>query len=286
MPKPLTGLSTGYIDPQPQAPPEQVHGGFVDPGHSGEGKQPEPYSWQVPAWGTDPMGTSGTDWSLVGETHLDGLPPGDGSGDLEHDYTPYTHAAPWPKNPAGDGSVGPDNTARQLIQSAVIHGVKTNASGRMTYAQGMDPQQDQWVEYASATPGTSMQPAGVPQSVGTTVGGFGSRDVVNSHAPQNQYGFNTAHLHRRVATGSIPGNYQWMRPGSRPLIRTLPGANRLPVGQVSPFTGQDIGTSFSPAQAVLTATPPDYTPVPQPTTAPLPATAGAPQPGIFDFLGM
>jgi len=283
MPRPLSGLTTSFIQAQPEADPQQVHGGTVDPSHTGGGKQPEPYPWQIPQWGSEIMGPYGTDSSLVGETAPENasLPAGHGIGDsLELDQTPYrTHAAPFPKNAAGDGSTSPDNVARQLIQSAAIHAVKTNASGRSTYVQGLDPLQDDWVAYESVTPGTSLQPQGVPQSVGTTVAGFGSRDRVNSRAPQNQHGFDSAHLHRRVARGSIPGNYLWMKPGSRPMVRTLPGAMRLPIGRNSPFAGQDPGITFNTQGAILTNTPTDYIAPPQPATAPLTTDAGGTQPG-------
>lgn len=290
MPRPLqglNGLSYSSYDPQPQASAEQMQGGTVDPGHSGIGPQPEPYPWQIPQWGTEIMGPYGTDSSLVPE-YADPASFAAGSTqateDLEYDYTPYqTHAAPWPKNPYGDGSTSPDNTAMQLSQSAAIHAVRTNASGRSTYAQSLNPGNDEWVEYASATPGTSLQPQGVPQSVGTTVGGFGSRDVVNSRAPQNEYGFNAAHLHHRVRTGGVEGNFMWMKPGARPLLRSLPGAMRLPVGAVSPFAGQNVQTAYAPGAGILTQTPPDYTPVPQPTTAPLAPGAGGPQPGFEEW---
>lgn len=290
MPRPLTGLtglSFASIDPQPQADPIEMQGGPVDPGHSGQGLQPGPFPYDIPQWGTEVMGPYGTDSMLVAEEET--FPTfGAGSvtqtGDPEFDYTPYqTHAAPWPRDPFGDGSMSPENTARQLIQSAAIHAVKTNASGKMIYASGLYPGNDEWVEYQSTTPGTSLQPEGVPQSVGTTVGGFGSRDVVNSRAPQNQYGFDSAHLHRRVRTGGVEGNFMWMKPGSRPLVRNLPGAMRLPVGQVSPFAGQNVQEAYAPGAGVLTEIPPDYTAVPQPLTQALPQIDGGPQPGFEEW---
>lgn len=276
---PLSGVTGRFIDETRYAPADVMQGNTVDPKHSQPGETAQPYPYQKTAWGDSPyVDFYGTDTALVGEP-VYGLVAGTGEGDATYDQTPYgTHAAPWPKNPAGDGSTSPDNIARQLQQSRIIHGVRTNASGRSIFgAQGLEAQQDEWVEYASVAKGTTLQPTGVPQSVGTTVGGWGSRDSVNSRARQNDIGgFGDAHHHRRVATGKMPLNFLWMGGKGRPMVRTLPGSNRLPIGPNSPFSGDNPGDTFRTQGAVLTGTPPDYVPPPVPDTAPAPTTGTAP----------
>lgn len=284
---PLSGISNNLIQNDPALPAETVQGNFVDPRHSLPGEQARPYPWQYTAWGTEPLSTTGTDYALVTDIGPAALPGGVGAQDPDYDATPYrTHAAPYPKNPFGDGSVGPDNTARQLAQSAIIHGTRTNAAARHQSATTLNPKQDHWVEYASVDPGSSLQPRNVPQPIGMTVGGWGSRDRYNSRAPQNQYGFDSAHLHRRVATDPMPLNYLWMAGKGRPMVRTLPGAMRLPIGPDSPFAGDNPQLAYGVGGAILTATPPDYVPPPQPDTTPAPGTVtGDPTTGAVWSVG-
>jgi hypothetical protein len=114
------------------------------------------------------------------------------------------------------------------------------------------------------------------KSAGTN--GYGSTDRTSSFARQNQYGYDSAHSHRRYATGSVPGNYQWMEPGGRPLVKTTPGPARPAVGQDSPFTNQDLTVAHGVQGAVLQDAPSDYVPPGEPYVAPshLPSAEPAP----------
>lgn len=275
----LTGISGNLVQANPAWPAERVQGSPANPTHGVPGEQAAPYPWQMTQWGSESLAIFGTDIALVGQSPA-ALPAGNATQDPDLDRTPTgTHAAPWPKDPIGDGSVGPDNTARQLIQSAIIHGVNTGASAARNSARAYTPAESGWVEYASVDPGSSLQPTGVPQPIGTTAGGWGSTDRYNSDARQNEYGFDSAHLHRRVNTEPMPLNYLWQRGAGRPMVRSLPGAMRLPIGVDSPFAGQNPAAAYGTDGAILTATPPDYVPPPQPATAPAPGTTGAPAAG-------
>jgi hypothetical protein len=278
-PSGLTGL-TGFVIVQPEAPPEKLHGNPVNPAHGHWGEQAEPFPYHQVSWGLTTHGPYGPENQLLGESpEVYTFGAGHGSEDPAYDHTPYTHAAPWPKDPIGDMSVSPDNTARKLVESAAIHSTKTNATAKQQLAPTLEAHNDSWSDFYTYNPGTSLQPAGVPQSVGFAVGGYGSRDRVNSHALQNSYGFDSSHMHRRWATGSLPGNYMYLQPGSRPMVRNLPGGMRLPVGQDSPFTGDDPFMAFSQTGAILSMTPPDYVAPPLPATATPPMDFGGTQPG-------
>jgi hypothetical protein len=97
---------------------------------------------------------------------------------------------------------------------------------------------------------------------------WGTRDRTQSMARQNEYGFDSAHMFRRWAVGAIPGNHMWMRPGGRPLVKSLPGPARPAVGVDSPFHGDDLGASFSIDGAMLQNVPTEYLPPPAVKLAP------------------
>jgi hypothetical protein len=191
------------------------------------------------------------------------------SDDPTADMVPYYgHAAPWPKDPIGDGSVSPDNTIRQVLDNRDIHASDLGSSRKHLYEPTLEANNDSWTDFYTVDAGTSLQPTGVPQSVGITVAGFGSRDRVNSHARQNSFGFDSVHMHRRWATGSIPGNYMWMKPSSRPMNRSFTGIRQFPNGVNSPFEGDNPQDAYGLQGVVLTQPPTEYVAPPQPLTAP------------------
>lgn len=273
----LTGLMgiEGFIVTNPEATPEQIHGGTVDPKHAKWGEVAQPYPWQMTQYGPSYHGPYGPQNGLL-EDEIDGtaaLAAGTLDDDPTADKVPYYgHAAPWPKNNTGDGSVSPDNTEKQRRQSRAIHGVNLGASMKFLYEPTLEANNDQWRDFINVDAGTSIQPAGVPPQVGIAVGGFGSRDRVNSLAKQNQYGFDSAHMHRRWAVGSIPGNYMWMKPASRPMVRSMTGIRHFPTADDSPFAGDDATMAYGLQGAILTQPPSEYVAPPQPVTTPAPSS--------------
>jgi hypothetical protein len=280
MPQGLTGLSglaTVQIleNEQSQATPEQRSGDPADPRHQYRGQQARPYPWEsrmVQAGGHGPYGLDNQllsspfeEWALT--------PAGDESQDPTMDRTPSRRAAPWPKGIASGPvpSDGPDDIANQLAQSYEIHGTNMNASAKMILDSQGWAVQDDWREYGDERQGNTLQKPLPKQAVSS---GFmwGTRDRVQSMARQNEHGFDAAHVHRRYAQGSIPGNNYWMRPGGRLLYKTLAGPARPPIGPDSPFEGQDLGASFDPYGALLMAQPTEYVAPPQVSLAPPVAT--------------
>jgi hypothetical protein len=96
---------------------------------------------------------------------------------------------------------------------------------------------------------------------------WGTRDRVQSMARQNEFGFDSSHRHRRYADAPIPGNYMWLRPGGRPLQKTLAGPARPAIGPESPFSGDDLGFTFGIDGAVLQNVPTEYVSPAQPKLA-------------------
>jgi len=127
--------------------------------------------------------------------------------------------------------------------------------------------QDDWEELLETNPGHSDQ-VPIPGQLMSSSYGYGTRDRVQSMARQNEFGFDSAHMHRRYATGPIPGNTMWMRPGGRPMRKTLAGPARPAIGPSSPFAGQNLGFNFNPDGAVLQNVPSEYQPPPNPTLQP------------------
>ena len=262
----LTGLTgiAGYqvtVDENSQATPEERFGNPADPAHADYLAQPNiPRGSRL---GT-PVGPHGPENQLLGDTEYFWEAGGAPDEDPQFDYTPNTHAGPWLKGvqsgPVGD--IGPDATAAKLTQSYRLHGLGTGAS-RVSNESRSVAQQDQWQEVWNVTPGNTdlVTPPKQQQSSGF---GWGTRDRTQSMAAQNEFGLDSAHYHRRIATGSIPGNFMWMRPGGRPMVKSLPGPARPPIGPDSPFYGQDLGQAFSPDGAVLQNVPTEYVSPAQP----------------------
>jgi hypothetical protein len=251
-----------------QATPEDRSGDPADPRHGQWGQQARPYPWQSsmmanPGGGHGPYGPEN---AFLDDDYWAMTPAGNASQDDTMDKTPSTRGGPSPKGVLsgpipGDG---PDDIAEQLQQSMAIHGIRTNAGVRaLVPPQALGIQNDTWVDFWEMNPGeTMLQPLSRQQMGSSFV--FGSRDRTQTFARQNEYSFDSAHMHRRWATGSIPGNTYWMRPGGRPLVKNIPTVARAANGPTSPFAGDDTMYDFTPYGAVLLATPTEYTPPPQP----------------------
>jgi hypothetical protein len=268
----LTGIE-GFVNEAPQADAADIQGGPVNPKHAQFGETAEPYSWENPAYGNLQRGPFGPENELLGD-----LPESltFGAGNIAEDptgdrtpYGPGNHGGPMPR--ALGTSVDPDEISRQLIQSRDLHAIDTNAGAQSLYNPTLNPQQDSWDQLLEVTPGDSMIDPAMPSQLKAagSQGGFGSHGRENTFARQNSYGFDSRHQHRRYATGSVPGNYMWMKPGGRPMIKSLPGPARPATGAGSPFQGQNTGTTFAYDNgAVLQDSALEYVPPPSPYVAP------------------
>jgi hypothetical protein len=271
MPSYFPGLRgiRGYQDPTPEATPEQVHGGPANPFHAQWGETAEPYSWQsqiIPYAGkTTPQGP---DNQLLGDTDdFAGDPAGTLGHDPYGDLTPDTHAAPTNVTLSGALPSQYDAINSQLVQGAENRGTDLGASRKYTLTELGDAQQDAWTEVWDVSDEPGKYPEG-QRWAGFSMFGFGTNDrPVNPLRKRNGFGFDRGHHHRRYASGSIPGNYMWMRPGSRPMIKSLPGPARPAVGVNSPFEGDDLGATFGIQGAVLVQVPTEYAPPPGPQLA-------------------
>lgn len=261
----LTGLR-GFVKTKPEATAEQVQGGFVDPAHAKPGEDASSYPWeQYPGQGM-PHGPYGLDNDLLGGADFCSYaaPAGALEQDPTADLQPVTRAAPWPKGVPSQ--VDPDGTEHWREQQLGIHASAMGGSREALFIPTAHAKQDEWKDFYEVEPGQSNQ-VEIPGQIKGSAGGWGSRDRVQSFAGQNEYGFDSAHMHRRYAAGSIPGNYMWMEPGSRPMVKSIPGTAVIPVGPDSPFAGQDFGFPYDPQGAVLNTLPPDYTAPPEPELA-------------------
>jgi hypothetical protein len=274
---PLTGLTgiAGFqvqINQDAQATPEERYGDVADPRHAVIGEQAEPYSWESKATQAASMhGPYGPENQMLGDEFWFLQPAGEMTQDPAFDRTPSRRAGPWPKGIAS-GPVpgdGPDDIGNQLRQSYGIHSINLCASVRML--TGFPAVQDEWQELVETNPGHSdLQP--LPRQAMSSGFMWGTRDRTQSMARQNEYGFDSAHMHRRWATGPIPGNTMWLKPGGRPLAKTLAGPARPAIGVDSPFAGDDLGQSFDINGAYLQNVPMEYVAPVQPNLAPPLAT--------------
>lgn len=268
----LTGLSTLQTlqEDTPEASAEEIHGSAANPFHGQTGEQAAPYSSASLAVPAAESAYDGPVEGLVDDTSYFHplLTAGKLTDDPTSERAPWTHAAPWPKDPIGDGSVGPDNTLRQVEQNAAIHAIDVGGK-RNVQIFTMDPLQDDWRELWEVNPG-GVDLTTVPGQMksGAAPGGRGHTDRTQSNAHQNSYGFDSKHMHRRYAAGSIPGNYMWMNPGGRPLIKSAAGPARPPIGEGSQFQGNDLGQAFGIDGAVLQSPPVQYVAAPAPYVAP------------------
>lgn len=272
----LTGLTgiAGFqvlVDADSQASPEHRLGGLANPRHAITEPHSVPYPWEANSTqAAGQNGPYGPDNQMLGDEGWFFQPSGMEWDDPTFDHTPARRAAPWPKGllsgPIPGGN--PTDVAEQLRQSHEIHGTDVGASRKMQYSDG--PLNDQWESYEQTSAGHSDQTT-IPRQMMSSGFMWGTRDRVQSMAAQNEHGFDSAHSHRRWATGQIPGNFMWMRPGGRPLIKTMAGPARPAIGQDSPFFGDDLGRAFSIDGALLQNVPSEYVAPPQPTLAPAPS---------------
>lgn len=280
----ITGIS-GFTVQDPEATPEQMHGGPANPAHGNWGEQAQPYSWESQLTGfTGNSGPDGYQTPYITDENIAYLPAGDLSQDPFADNTPSvgqvggSHAAPITRPLSGPLPSMADSINNQLIQSADAHASNLGASRNAQLSQdGVSFQQDNWLEDWSVSPGTSLQNPTLPGQLKSGIM-FGTRSREQSFARQNEYGFDSPHLHRRTAQSPIPGNTMWMRPGSRPLVKSIPGVARPPIGQASPFYGDNPFQTFGTQGAVLTNTPAEYVAPPEPNlTSPLSDTNPSPE---------
>jgi hypothetical protein len=275
----LTGLAQyqQVIDENSQATPEERSGNAVDERHGHWGEQAAPYPWESSLSMGGSHGPYGPENQLLGDEWWFTTPAGSESDDITFDRTPSKRAGPFPKGVASGPVPGenPDDIAEQLRQSQAIHAINTGSGLKSLYpVQALGVQQDEWEEIWEVNPG-SVDLAQVPNQMKSSGFTFGTTDRTQSFARQNQYGFDSKHQKRRFATGSIPGNTDWMRPGGRPLQKSLPGPSRPAIGQDSPFHGDDLGAAFGVQGAVLQNQPTEYVPPAQPNLAPAyPAETG------------
>lgn len=268
----LTGLSTLQTlqEDTPELSAEEIHGSSANPYHGQTGEQATPYGYQslaVPAAGS--AYAPPDDGVIEDASYFHPLlPAGKLTDDPTSERAPWTHAAPWPKDPIGDGSVTPENINRQIAQNAAIHAIDVGGK-RNQQIFTMDPLQDNWQELWEVNPG-GVDLSTVPDQMksGAAPGGRGHTDRTQSNAHQNSYGFDSKHMHRRYAAGSIPGNYMWMNPGGRPMIKSAAGPARPPIGEGSQFTGNDLGQAFATDGAILQSPPVQYVAAPAPYVAP------------------
>lgn len=251
-----------------QATPEERSGNYVDPRHAKRGQQAQPYPWQSSMMAQPDVGHGpyGPENAFLDDEYWVTVPAGNASQDPTMDLTPSTRGGPKPRGVLSGPVPGatPDDIADQLAQSMAIHGIRTNAGVRaMVPPQAVGIQNDVWVDFWEMNPGTTMlQPMSRQQMSSSFM--YGSRDRTQSFARQNEHSFDSAHMHRRYATGSIPGNTYWMRPGGRPLVKNIPTVARPATGPTSPFAGDNTMFDYNLYGAVLQATPTEYTPPAQP----------------------
>ena len=272
MTRPLTGLSglAGYqtqIDEDSQASPEERMGGTADPSHSKY--LAEDHIRRGSQLG-EPRGPYGPDNQMLGDESWFWEPGGEEWQDPTFDHAPSNRAGPFPKGilsgPVSNG--GPDDTADRLIQSYKLHSIDTNTDARLQTSNRY-VQNDDWTEIDQLNPGNSDL-AKLPKQSQSSGYGWGTRDVIQSMGAINGYGFDSTHQHRRWATGGIPGNTMWLKPGGRPMVKSLPGPARPAIGPDSPFAGQDLGMAFDINGAILQNVPPEYTPPAQPNLSAAP----------------
>lgn len=266
----ITGLAgiNAIEQDDPFATPEQRMGGPANPYHGQVGEQARPYSWQSLQTPGASHGPYGPENQLLADEFWFIEPAGMPEKDPAFDYN-------MPDLTRSHGSVhnvtlsGPlpsqyDSICQQLGQmDKKISDLGT--SRRMTHAIAMEAQQDKWSEIWEINDGHQDVPA-MPPQISFQANGFGVNDAAsNTHRKINLFGWGSKHQHRRYATGSLPGNYMWLRPQGRPLFKSIAGPARPPIGAGSQFEGQDLGDAFAyDTGATLMNLPEEYIPPPAP----------------------
>jgi hypothetical protein len=208
---------------------------------------------------------------MVGDPDVGGLEAGFMAQDPTADQTPAYHAAPFPNE--GPAALNADQvdiinrakgSTRQLLDSFRVHAHNTGAGLRRLFDPTMLSKQDSWTGFFNPEMGEDIVPK-IPGSVSNNAGGYGSNDhVSNAYAKVNRYAFNTSHRHRRYATGPIPGNNMWLKPGGRPMVRSNTGQYHFATSGA--FEGDDPGATFGLPGAILAEVPSEYAPPPQVNT--------------------
>lgn len=269
----LSGLNrlSGYkaiADASPFATPEERMGGTADPFHSHVGEIAVPYSYQSLAVPGAKPGPRGLENQLLADElwFLESAGNPEDDPDFDYNMPSLTRSHGSVRNvslsgplPSQDQSI--DLQTRQMgNKSSDLHTSRAMSHNRLGYAQ-----QDNWQELWEINSGHSDVPDTTKQ-IAFQANGFGVNDAPsNAYHKANEFGLDSKHMHRRYAWNTIPGNYMWLRPGGRPLFKSIAGTARLPIGEDSQFTGQDVGFAFSyDTGATLMATPVEYAPPPSP----------------------
>lgn len=269
-PSGLTGLA-GYnaiSNPSPFATPEQRMGGTAHPYHSHRGEQAIPYSWQsqlVPGGHPGPFGEENQlladpMWFLEGA----GSPEQDPLFDYNMPSLTRSHGSVHNVTLSGPLPSQADainlQTQQMINKSSDLGTSRALSHDKRGYAQ-----QDNWQELWEVNNGSDDIPP-IGRQFSHQAFGFGVNDATsNVDHKANQFDLNAKHQHRRYAWNNIPGNFMWMRPGGRPLFKSMAGPARPPIGPDSYFAGQDIGFAFSyDTGATLMQTPEEYVPPPSP----------------------
>lgn len=252
----------------PFASPEERMGGTANPFHSHVGEIAVPYSWQSQAVPGAKPGPKGTENQLLADPlwflESAGTPDEDPLFDYNMPSLTRSHASVHNITNSGPLPSQAGAIDRQTIQmNNKLSDLGT--SRNMSHDQQGDAQQDNWQELWEVNPGHSDMPE-ITRQVAFQANGYGVNDAPsNAYHKANQFDLGSKHQHRRYAWNTIPGNYMWLRPGGRPLFKSIAGPARPPIGENSQFTGQDIGFAFSyDTGAVLLDTPQEYIPPPSP----------------------
>ena len=266
----LAGINALSVD-QPEATPEERQGGPADPYHGHWGQQAEPYAWESSLGMGGSHGPYGPENQLLGDDMWFIEPAGSPGQDplIDRNTPNLTKSHASVHNVTLTGGVPSQYDAiNHQVEQMPNHGSDLGTSANMTHDQLGYALNDDWQEIWNVTPGHEDTPV-APGSISNQAGGWGANDhVENTYHKKNGFGLDSAHFHRRFAVGSVPGNYMWMKPGGRPMFKTLAGPARPAVGGNSPFAGQDLGDAFAyDTGAILQTQPTEYVPPPEPYLA-------------------
>lgn len=264
----LTGISgiNAIAEADPFATPEERMGGIADPYHGQWGEQEKPYPWESSLALSGSHGPYGPENQMLGDESFFFMEAGNDGTDpaFDENMPSLTRSHGSVHNVTISGAVPSQHDA---INSQISQ--MNNKASDLKTSKGMQlwdaPVQDHWNEIWNVESGhDDVQNA--PMQTAIASGGWGTNDhTSNPVAKRNQFGWGAAHFHRRYATGSIPGNYMWLKPGGRPLFKTMAGPARPAIGSNSPFQGNDLGSAFSYDNgAILQSTPTEYIPPPSP----------------------
>lgn len=276
----LTGLSPySAVEAMPEESPE-IKSGSADPRH-GQGTLETVYPWQEPTTPGPVHGPYGIYNEILGYEPSD-LPAGNIYRGIDLETQPDTHAAPVLRIGIADSDEkNMDHSSWILGESDAIHGDEsTNAAGAYKNQPGTiahsQPPLDAWIYENAGT--SNLVP--VPRQLQSLRG----LDRVQGMTVQNENGMDMGHESFRYPMPGVPGNYQWLQPGSRPMLVDGLGRQTIGVGQDSPFEGQNPYPTYSADGAALGVPGTEYDAPPeayQPSGYP-----GAGQPTVWASDGM